>query len=318
MKSKVFSKGSLVLFALLLVCSGLVFANGASDGADDQLVIGLAVPNLQADFFSQIKDSVLAEAEKEGATVIVVDAKNDGATQVNQVQDLITRKIDALIYIPAGATAASVPVQLAKDADLPVICVDRFPPDMRGDTFIASDSVESTRLLGEWVIEQTGGEGRVAVIYGQMGTTPQVDRKKGWELALATAPGLEIVAENSADWDQAKAFTVAQDMLQKDPSITVFFGQSDTMAMGAARAVDLANLDQEVLVVGFDGDVAALKELKNGAFDATCTQQTQLMGKLAYESVKKALAGEALPQDQLQLATLTTIDNVDQFIANHP
>ena len=305
-----------VMAVMLVIMSGSVFAQGEKE--DGTLTIGLAVPNLQADFFSQIKDSVVAQAAAEGTELIIVDAKNDGATQVNQVQDLITRKIDGLIYIPAGATAASVPVQLAKSADIPVICVDRFPPDMRGDTFIASDSVESARILGEWVIEQTGGVGRVAVIHGQMGTTPQVDRTKGWETAMATAPGMVTVAENSADWDQAKAFTVAQDMLQKDPTISVFFGQCDTMALGAARAVELANLDHDVLVVGFDGDVAALKELKNGVFDATCTQQTQLMGKLAYESVKKAIAGESLPQDQLQLATLTTIENVEGFIANHP
>lgn len=304
------------MMVLLAVGSMAVFAQSEAD--DGQLVLGLAVPNLQADFFSQIKDSVLAQAEKEGAKVIVVDAKNDGATQVNQVQDLLTQNIDALIYIPAGATAASVPVQLAKAENIPVICVDRFPPDLRGDTFIASDSVTSARILGEWVIEQTGGEGVVAVIHGQMGTTPEVDRTNGWEQALAKAPGLVTVAEQAADWDQTKAFTVAQDMLQKNPEISVIFGQCDTMAMGAARAVDLANLDHEVLVVGFDGDVAALKELKNGLFDATCTQQTQLMGKLAYESAKKAVAGETLPQDQLQLATLTTTENVDGFIANHP
>ena len=318
MKSRVFGKVFAVLTVMVILGSGMLFANGQGDKGDDQLTIGLAVPNLQADFFSQIHDSVLAQAAAEGAKVIVVDANNDGAKQVNQVQDLITRKIDALIYIPAGASAAEVPVQLAKNENLPVICVDRFPAGMRGDTFIASDSVESAKILGEWVIEQTGGEGNVAVIHGQMGTTPEVDRTNGWEQALAKAPGLVTTAENSADWDQDKAFTVAQDMLQKDPSISVIFGQCDTMAMGAARAVELANLDHEVLVVGFDGDVAALKELKNGAFDATCTQQTQLMGKLAYESVKKALAGENLPQDQLQLATLTTAENVDGFIANHP
>ena len=318
MKSNFFGRTIILILVLLMVCSGFVFAGGQKDKSDGKLTIGLAVPNLQADFFSQIKDSVLAQAKNEGTVVILVDAKNDGATQVNQVQDLIARKIDGLIYIPAGASAASVPVQLAKDAKIPVICVDRFPPDMRGDTFIASDSVNSAKILGEWVIKQTGGKGRVAVIHGQMGTTPQVDRTNGWKQAMAKAPGMVTVAENSADWDQAKAFTVAQDMLQKDPGITVFFGQCDTMAMGAARAVELAKLDHKVLVVGFDGDVAALKELKNSAFDATCTQQTQLMGKLAYESVKNAIAGKTLPPDQLQLATLTTSENVDQFIANHP
>lgn len=312
-----------LVVAVLLVATA-VFAGGQQEqgqqagAGDDQLLIGLAVPNLQADFFSQIKNSVVAQAEADGNEVIVVDAQNDGSVQVSQVEDLITRGIDALVYIPAGATAASVPVTLAKQANIPVICVDRFPPEMRGDTFIASDSIESARLLGEWVIDQTGGEANVAVIYGQMGTTPQVHRKQGWETAMATAPGMVTVAENSADWDAAKAFTVAQDMLQSNPDIDVFFGQSDSMAMAAARAVDVANLDHEVLVVGFDGDVAALVELKNGVFDATATQQTQLMGKTAYESVLKAIAGEELPEDQLFIATLTTQDNVDEFIENHP
>jgi ribose transport system substrate-binding protein len=318
MKQVNLRKGLMILAVLLIASTTMVFAQGNTEAVDEKTVIGLAVPNLQADFFSQIKDSVVAQAAAQGAELIIVDAKNDGATQVNQVQDLITKKVDALIYIPAGATAASVPVRLANEAGIPVICVDRFPPDLPGDTFIASDSVNSARILGEWVIEQTGGVGNVAVIHGQMGTTPEVDRTNGWETAMAKAPGMITVAEQAADWDQAKAFTVAQDMLQKNPDITVFFGQCDTMAMGAARAVELANLDHDVVVVGFDGDVAALKELKNGLFDATCTQQTQLMGKLAFESALKAIAGESLPAQQLQLATLTTIENVEEFIAVHP
>jgi ribose transport system substrate-binding protein len=277
------------------------------------------VPNLQADFFNQVKQSVSAAAEKHGnVELIIVDAQNDGAKQVSQVQDLITKKIQALIYIPAGATAASVPVKLAKEVKIPVVCVDRFPPDLPGDTFIASDSVNSTKKLGEWVIKQTGGKAKVAIIHGQMGTTPEVYRSKGFGEVLKAAPGMEVVAEQAADWDADKAFNVAQDMLQQHPEITVFFGQCDTMAISAARAAKLANLDHPVLTVGFDGDVAALKVLKDGGFDATMTQKVQAMGKLAFQSVLDALAGKTLPKDSLMEAELTTKENVDKFIAEHP
>lgn len=296
-----------------------VLAMGTTAFAADKLVIGLAVPNLQADFFNQVKESVAAAAEKHGnVELIIVDAQNDGAKQVSQVQDLITKKIQALIYIPAGATAASVPVKLAKEAKIPVICVDRFPPDMPGDTFIASDSVNSTKKLGEWVIAQVNGKAKVAIIHGQMGTTPEVDRSKGFGEALKAAPEMEIVAEQAADWDADKAFNVAQDMLQQNPDITVFFGQCDTMAISAARAAKLANLDHPVLTVGFDGDVAALKVLKDGGFDATMTQKVRAMGQLAFDSVLDALAGKTLPKETLMDAELTTKENVDQFIAVHP
>ena len=95
--------------------------------------------NLQADFFNQIKQSVTAEAAKQGVEVVVADARGDAATQVNQIEDFVTKKVDAIIYIPAGATAAGVPVKDAKRAGIPIIAVDRNPPDEPANTFIASD-----------------------------------------------------------------------------------------------------------------------------------------------------------------------------------
>src|SRR6187200_2725413 len=62
--------------------------------------IGLAVANLQADFFNQIKQSVTKQAAKEGVDVVVADAHGDAATQVNQIEDFVTEQVDAIIYIP--------------------------------------------------------------------------------------------------------------------------------------------------------------------------------------------------------------------------
>ena len=281
--------------------------------------IGLAVANLQADFFNQIKQSVEAEGKAKGIKIITVDAKGDAATQVSQIQDLLTRGIKALIYIPAGATAASVPVKAAKAAGIPVVAVDRNAPDAPGDTFIATDSVSAARTLGEYVAKQTGGKGNVAVIQGQLGTTPELDRDKGFSEAMAKNPDLKIVGKQASKaWAQDEGFAISQDMLQRHPEITVFFGRADALALGAAQAVKVANVDHKVMVVGFDGDVAGLKAVKSGTLDATMTQRTQAMGRLALQSALDLIGGKKLPPEQLQEATLTTKENVEPFIDKHP
>ena len=290
-----------------------------SSSAQEKITVGLAVANLQADFFNQIKQSVDAESKAKGVQLIVADAKGDAATQVDQIQDLITRKVNALIYIPAGATAAGVPVKAAKAAGIPVIAVDRNAPDAPGDTFIATDSVSAARTLGEYICKVTGGKGKVAVIQGQVGTTPEMDRDKGFKEALAKCPGLEVVAmQPSKMWMQDEGFAIAQDMLQRHPDITVFFGRADALALGAAHAVKVANLGNKVWVFGFDGDVAGLKAVKDGVLDATMTQKTQYMGKLALDSALDLIAKKELPKEQLQEAALTTKENVDPYIKQHP
>lgn len=279
--------------------------------------VGLAVANLQADFFNQIKQSVIAEGKRSGVTVITVDAHGDSSAQVSQIQDLITRHVDAIIYIPAGASAAAVPVKAAKRAGIPVVTVDRNPEGAPGDSFIATDSVAAARTLGNYVARVTDGKGSVAMILGQVGTTPQIERSKGFSEALAKFPELKIVAQQASKmWAQNEGFSITQDILQRNPDINVIFGQADGLALGAAQAAKVAG--KKVIVVGFDGDASALKALKAGKFDATMTQQTQYMGRLALRSAIDLANGLFVPPKQLMNATLTTKENVDQFIAVHP
>ena len=302
--------------ALALAVSPL--AIGAASAAEP-MKIGLAVANLQADFFNQIKQSVERNAKDMGATVITVDAKGDGATQVSQIQDLINQKVQALIYIPAGAAAAAVPVKAAKAAGIPVVAVDRNPADAPGDTFIATNSVAAAKQLGDYACKVSGGKGVLAIIQGQIGTTPEQDRDKGFKDAMTSCPGVkEVAREASKMWMKDEGFNIAQNMLQRDPSISIFFGRADALALGAAQAVKAAGLDHKVFVFGFDGDLAGLKAVKDGTLDATMTQRTQFMGKLALQSAIDLVGGKTLPAEQLQDAALTTKDNVDQAIADHP
>ena len=281
--------------------------------------LGLAVANLQANFFNQIKQSVTAEAKKKGVEVVVVDAKGDGPTQVNQVQDLLTQNIDALIYIPAGAAAATVPVKLAHNAGIPVINVDRNAEGAPGDTFIASDSVKSAYEVCKYIFQKADGSGDMIIVHGQKGTTPEVDRTKGCNEALKEFPKIKVVAQQwSQEWSQDEGFQLTQNMLQAHPEVKIVWGQADALALGAAQAVKVANPKHRIWVAGFDGDTAALKALKKGVFDVTATQQTQRMGRMAVDDAIKLVEGKKVPPIQLLPATLTTKKNVDGFIKNHP
>lgn len=300
--------------------AGAALAVAAVGGASaEEKTIGLAVANLQANFFNQIKQSVEDYAPTKGLKVITVDAKGDSATQVSQVQDLLTQGIDALIYIPAGAAAAAVPTRLAKAQGIPVVNIDRNAPGAPGDTFIATDSVTSAYQVCKHLFELGGGEGELIMVHGQKGTTPEVDRTEGCAKAMSETPGVTLVAEQwSQIWSQDEGFQITQNLLQAHPDVTMVFAQADALALGAAQAVKVANLPQRIYVAGFDGDTAALEALKDGVFDVTATQQTQGMGRMGVDMAIKLMNGEEVPAVQLQDATLTTKDNVQQFIDEHP
>lgn len=283
--------------------------------------IGLAVPNLQADFFNQIKLGVEGYAAEKGIEVIVVDAKNDTATQVSQVQDLMTQGIDAFIYIPAGAAAAAVPTRLARAEGIPVINVDRSPEGAPGDTFIAGESIESAYEVCNHIIGLAGGEGKMAIIHGQKGTTPEVLRFEGCKRAIDENPGIELVTQQwSQMWSPDEGFSIAQNMLQANPDLKLIFGQADGLAMGAAKAVDVAGMSDQVIIGGYDGDVAALEYLAkcDGPFIVTATQSTQLMGRLAVDAAIKVDAGETVPERQTPNAVLTTCEDAPAYVEKHP
>jgi ribose transport system substrate-binding protein len=303
----------------LIASAALIALSLGSAQAAEVKKIGLAVANLQANFFNQIKQSVEAKAAADGIKVITVDAKGDGPTQINQIQDLLTQNIDALIYIPAGAAAATVPVKLAHAAGIPVVNVDRNAEGAPGDTFLATDSVASAKAVCAHIIEKAGGSGKMAIIHGQKGTTPEVDRTKGCMEAVKANPGVKIVAEQWSNiWSQDEGFQIMQNMLQAHPDISIVFGQADALALGAAQAIKVANPSQKIWVGGHDGDTAALEAMKACVFDVTATQQTQLMGRMAVDMATKLVAGEKVKPVQLLEATLTTQENVAGFIANHP
>ncbi|MFK7859350.1 MAG: substrate-binding domain-containing protein [Granulosicoccus sp.] len=304
------------------ILSGAVAATAAlipfSANAAEVKKIGLAVPNLAANYFIQIQESVEEHAKSLGIEVITVNANNDSATQVSQVQDLLTQNIDAFIYIPAGAAAATVPTRLARAAGIPVVNVDRNAEDP-GDTFIAGEGIKSAYEVCSHLIDLADGKGEMLMVHGQKGVTPEVNRTQGCMQAIDEHEGVSLVGQQwSERWSQDEGFAITQNLLQANPDVNIIFGQADGLAMGAAKAAAASGSSQKIFVGGYDGDTGALLALRDGVFDVTATQSTRTMGRLAVDSAISLAAGEDVPAEQIIDAVLTTQENVAQFIENHP
>ncbi|MFK8081845.1 MAG: substrate-binding domain-containing protein [Granulosicoccus sp.] len=305
-----------------IILSGAVLATAAllpfSANAEEVKKIGLAVPNLAANYFIQIQESVEEHGKSLGIEVITVNANNDSATQVSQVQDLLTQNIDAFIYIPAGAAAATVPTRLARAAGIPVVNVDRNAEDP-GDTFIAGEGIKSAYEVCSHLINLAEGKGEMLMVHGQKGVTPEVNRTQGCMQAIDEHEGVSLVGQQwSERWSQDEGFAITQNLLQANPDVNIIFGQADGLAMGAAKAAAASGSSQKIYVGGYDGDTGALLALRDGVFDVTATQSTRTMGRLAVDSAIALAAGKDVPAEQIIDAVLTTQENVAQFIENHP
>lgn len=233
----------------------------------------------------------------------------------------MTQGIDAFIYIPAGAAAAAVPTRLARREGIPVINVDREPAGEPGDTVIYGENVLSSYQVCSHLIGLAGGEGKMVIIHGQKGTTPEVQRFEGCKRAIDENPGIELVAQQWTQmWSPAEGLSIGQNMLQAHPDIKIIFGQADAIAMGAAKAVQGAGLSDQIVVGGYDGDVAALESLAkcDTPFIVTATQSTQAMGVLAVNSAIAVSHGASVPARQVPNAVLTTCENAPMFVEKHP
>jgi len=254
----------------------------------EDIKIGLSVSTLNNPFFVSLKDGVANEAEKKGMEMIVVDAQNDTAKQVNDVEDLIQQGVDILLINPTDSAAISTAVQSANNVGIPVITLDRSADKGKVETLVASDNVKGGKMAAEYIVEQVGEGAKVVELEGVPGASATRERGEGFHLIADEK--LDVVAKQSADFDRTKGLNVMENLLQGNPDIQAVFAHNDEMALGAMQAINSSGND--ILVVGFDGNEDAVKSVKAGNLSATVAQQPELIGKIAVQSAEKVLKGE--------------------------
>ena len=287
-----------------------VAATAAAAPAGGSKTIGVSVADQKSLFYIAAVDGMKTAADKLGVKLIVLSADNDANKQVNQVNDLLTQKIDALVFIAQDATAAAAGVKAANKAGVPVIAVDEKPESGNGQlaTYIATDSVKAADALCQWMFDKMGGSGEIGILRGVLGATAELQRSKGCQQALSRNPGIKVVGTQSANWDETQGYKATQNMLAANPGIKAIFGESDAMGLGAAKAARDAK--RTIIAVGIDGFPTMVTGIKEGLTQATQAQVPYKMGQLAIDNSLKAIGGEKLPAEQYQDTVLVTNDNV--------
>lgn len=259
---------------------------------DGKLKVGVSLSTLNNPFFVSIREGVEEAAKDKDVETVITDAQNDSSSQNNQVEDLITQKVDLIIINPVDSTAISSSVKKANEANIPVICVDRSSDEGEIVSFISSNNIEGGKLAGEFILDKAGKDAKVIQLEGIPGASSTRERGEGFK--KATDKKIDLVASQTANFDRAEGMTVMENLLQAQPDVKAVFCQNDEMALGASEAIKASGKD--IVLVGFDGNEDAINAVKEGTMTATVAQKPKEMGKIALETAVKYLKGEKVEE----------------------
>ncbi|MFD4598086.1 substrate-binding domain-containing protein [Streptomyces sp. NPDC058464] len=274
--------------------------------------IGLSLSTLNNPFFVQIRAGAQAEAKKLGVDLTVTDAQNDASQQANQLQNFTSSGLGAIIVNPVDSDAASNSVKAADKAGIPVVAVDRGVNNATTATLVASDNVAGGELAAKTIAEKLGGQGKIVILQGQAGTSAARERAQGFADGLKAYPGIQVVAQQPADFDRTKGLDVMSNLLQAHPDVQGVIAANDEMALGAIKALG-SKAGSSVSVVGFDGTPDGLTAVKNGTLYASVAQQPSQLGRIAVDNALKAVKDQKIPSAIKVPVKVVTKDNVAGF-----
>ncbi|MFH8972762.1 substrate-binding domain-containing protein [Streptomyces sp. NPDC017890] len=296
--------------AVAVVGATSLLHNGSSDGKTRK--VGLSLSTLNNPFFVQIRDGAEEQAEKLGVDLTVTDAQNDASQQANQLQNFTSEGLSSIIVNPVDSDAAGPSVRSANKDDIPVIAVDRGVNDAKTAALVASDNVEGGELGAKALAEKLGGKGTIVILQGQAGTSASRERGAGFAAGLKEYPGIEVVAEQPADFDRTKGLDVMTNLLQAHPDIDGVFAENDEMALGAIKALG-SKAGKSVQVVGFDGTPDGLKAVREGTLFASVAQQPKELGRIAVSNALRAADGKKVNTVVKVPVKVITKENVAGF-----
>ena len=267
--------------------------------------IGLSVSTQNNPFFVTLVDGAKKAAKEKNVKLIVVDAGDDAAKQVSDIEDLIAKNISVLIVNPVDSDTVSSVVQSAVNRGIKVISADRVVNGVDIDCQIASDNVLGAELATQFIVDQLGEGAKVAELQGTSGASAAIDRGKGFHNIADDK--LKVAASQPADFDRTKGMTVMENILQANGDIKAVFAANDEMALGAMEAISASR--KNIVVVGFDATDDAIDSIKEGRMSATIAQQPDLIGATSVETAIRLINGETVEKSIPVEVTLITAEN---------
>jgi ABC-type sugar transport system substrate-binding protein/AraC-like DNA-binding protein len=227
--------------------------------------------------------------------------------QVQQIDSLVNDGIDLLIVAPNQVQTISPAIDRAYDKGIPVIVFERKTSSRKYTAFISADNYEMGRVMGDYIISRLHGQGTVLEIKGLEGSSPAIERHKGFMDALKATPGIKVVGSLQGDWTESTAYESTKQWLQnnKDVRVDLVFGANDRTAMGARKA-----LGAGVLYCGIDGlpgENGGIQLVCDSLLDASYIYPTH--GDQIIELAVNILEGKPYKKETMLMSALVTSDN---------
>lgn len=287
------------LIVLSLVSLLLITPLSAQDAADT-LTVGFAQVGSESGWRVAFSEATIAEAEARGINLIFVDGENNQNIQIEALRSFVEQGVDAIILAPVVETGWNEVLQEIKDADIPLVIVDR---NITADsslymTRVASDFVHEGRLAAAWLVQQTSGKCNIIELEGTVGSSAARDRQIGFNEVISLFPDMNILLSQSGDFQRERGYEVMETIIitENTDLICAVWAHNDDMAIGAAQAMKDNGVDpgDDIFIVSVDAIPDIFQAMINGDTNATVELSPYMAGP-AFQAIEDHFAGLEVP-----------------------
>jgi len=304
---------------IVLVCAVVLSVWGVTNGqAADKIKIGAAMSSFADKWQTYLQDGVRAFGKDHAdVEILMTDGKDDPATQLNQIETMLTQGVKAIVIVPVDISAIGPIIQKCQEAKVKLVAVNRLPAKEfvdQIDAYCGSESIQAGIMQAEWVAKKMGPDGgKVGIIMGPLGQEAAVMRTKGNEDVFAKNPKITVDIKAEGKWDRAQGMKIAENWIQAKRGLKAIVCNNDEMAIGAVLAAQGAGLkDEDLIIAGVDATPDALEYLGKG-LDVTVFQSAHGQGFGGIETAYKLVKGEKVEKLVWIPYELVTIENADKY-----
>jgi ribose transport system substrate-binding protein len=301
-------------------------SEGGTVEEGETVKIAFSAPGADHGWLAAITENAEAEAENfDDVEFVLLEGTNDSAAQVSQVEQLMAEDPDALIILPHEGGPLTPVAQEAMEQGIPVINLDReFSTKSAYRTWIGGDNYGIGVSAANYLAEQLDCQGNVVEIQGLAGISVTELRSAGFAdtIEQLCGDGIQIVAQQPADFLPDLGLEVMETILQAEPEIDAVYTHDDDMAEGVVAAIENAGREDEMILTGAGGSRAAMESIQEGGLYSATFLYNPSMSASAVRVARLIALGQGFEElaepevpSRIELsATTVTQDNVDQFI----
>jgi len=286
-------------------------------GANAPKKIAIIISTLNNPWFIVLAQAAEEQAKKLGYETKIFDSQNNTALETDHFDNALASGYSAILFNPTDADGSVSNVLRAKEAGVPVFCMDREVNSTEAAASqILSDSYSGCVTLGKYFVDKMNKQGKYVELLGLVGDNNTWNRSKGFHSVVDFYPQLKMVAQQSADFDRNKAMEVLESILQAHPDINGVFCGNDAMAMGAYQALVSAGKADKVKVFGFDGAEDVIASIQKGQIIATGMQFPKVMAQTAAIYADEYFKGKRdFPKKMPVAVEMVNKENIDDYAA---